>query len=49
MRERSVNIKQSLDSILSEIISLNQDIEETKKKLIEIQFNATIASFMFNK
>ena len=30
------------------IAKLNRDIEDSKKKLLEIQFNVTIASLMYN-
>ena len=30
------------------ISSLHEDIEDSKKRLLEIQFNATIASLMYN-
>ena len=43
-----LSISQALDKQMYAIAQLNQDIEESKKKLLEIQFNVTIASLMFN-
>ena len=41
-------LSKSLDSQMDLISSLRKDIEDSKKRLLEIQFNATIASLMYN-
>ena len=43
-----MELSKSLDSQMNLISSLHEDIEDSKKRLLEIQFNATIASLMYN-
>jgi len=38
----------NLSKQLHDIASLNVDIEESKKKLLEIQFNVTVASMFYD-
>ena len=41
-------LSKNLDRQMDLISSLHEDIEDSKKRLLEIQFNATIASLMYN-
>ena len=43
-----IALSKNLDRQMDLISSLHEDIEDSKKRLLEIQFNATIASLMYN-
>ena len=48
MKSWRQSVSDHLLNQMDDIAELNQEIEESKKRLLEIQFNATIASLMFN-
>lgn len=48
IKNECMALSKSLDSQMNSISSLHEDIEDSKKRLLEIQFNATIASLMYN-
>ena len=48
IKSECMTLSNYLNKQMEVIASLNEDIEESKKRLLEIQFNATIASLMYN-
>lgn len=43
-----MELSENLHSQLDAVFDLYQDIEQTKKKLLEIQFNMTVASMIYD-
>ena len=48
MKAKSFQLSRSLYGIKDALVDINKDIEETKRRLLEIQFNATVASMLFH-
>ena len=47
VRENCRELTEHLHSQLGDVIGLNRDIELTKRKLLEIQFNVTVISMLY--
>ena len=48
VRENCIKLTESLHTQLEAVLHLHQDIEQTKRKLLEIQFNMTLASMLYD-
>lgn len=48
VRDNCMELSENLHSQLDAVFDLYQDIEQTKKKLLEIQFNMTVASMIYD-
>ena len=48
VRDNCIQLTESLHTQLEAVLHLHQDIEQTKRKLLEIQFNMTLASMLYD-
>ena len=47
VRENCLELTENLNSQLGDVIGLKRDIELTKRKLLEIHFNMTVLSMLY--